>query len=156
MLDHRARIAGDHLDPDAGRLQPLHRPRRAFLGRVDEDAIAGEDQPAFIAVRDRLPPRRWLPGDAEQPQPLRGAVIMQRLQPAPQRIVQRNEHARAVLGLGAQRQHGLGRALDDLDPLAGLFRQHRDTAPLEVEGPLIELGPAVQRMAGGVEQQCLV
>ena len=130
---------------------------RVDLGRVEKGGEAAQREGGLVAdhgvrmVSPHLPVR-----DAEHPEPVVRERIVQRDDPLPCRRVERRTAGRAgFLVVGREAHDVLGRALDHEQPRTGILDQHRDAPALEIEGHLVDLGPA-GRVDVGVREDRLV
>ena len=156
MLNDDRRVTRDDLDADTGRSQSGHGIGGACLGRVDEYAQPREYEAVVVVRVDPCPACRLLPGNSQHAQSPGRMAIVKRTDSNPKRFVERYDLARPVLRLIAQVQHCLRRSLDDLDPVTRGLGQDRDAAPLEIKRPLVELVPAIERMAGRMGHQRVI
>ena len=151
MTRHEFIIARQHLHRNA---RIRHRPYRcagAGFWRIEENREAGEHQIAFIAGADRLVAGLHQPaGDCQGSETLRAEPVERCREGAARFRVERVFHAVRRYVMSGQPQQILGCAFDDQAPLAIVFGQDRNPAPLEIKGHFIDLLPAghIERVGG--------
>ncbi len=154
MPHHRRGVARYHLDPHAGRAQPLDGGRDRRLGRIDEAGAADEREIRLVGWRDPGAIGSHRPArDAEEAQALAALGVEQRVDPRPRGGVERHHPAVRQFGTRAQRQQRLRRALGQQLALALVLHQHRQAAAIEIERNVVDASiGAVVRLPDGEQR----